>query len=57
MDNVRNYQGNYLLKTESWDSGIHDFTSLLNSGLLAPETKVFIFYFPVDTLAYVMDCR
>ena len=34
-------------------TGSYDFTELLNSG----DTKVFIFYFSVDTLEYVMDGR
>ena len=57
MDNVRNYPGNYLLKTEKYVEllGVTILWHFLIEVCWAHDTIVFIFYFPVDTLAYVMD--
>ena len=59
MDNVRNNQGNYLLKTDRCVKllGLMILRHFLIAVCWATDTKVFIFYFPVDTLAYVMDGR
>ena len=51
MDNVRNYPGKLSFKTEKYVKLLG--VMILNSW--AHDTKVFIFNFPVDTLAYVMD--
>ena len=57
MDNVRKYPGNYLLKTEKYVKllGVMILRHFLIAVCWAHDTKVFIFYFPLDTLAYVMD--
>ena len=59
MDNVRNYQGNYLLKTEMYVKllGVMILRHFIIAVCWALDTKLFIFYFLVDMLAYVMDGR
>ena len=50
MDNVRNYPGNYLLKTEKFVKllGVMILWHFLIEVCWAHDTKVFIFYFPCE---------
>ena len=59
MDNVRNSLGNYLLKTEKYVKllGVMILWHFLITVCWAHDTKVYIFYFPLDTLAYMMGGR
>ena len=57
MDNLRNYLGNYLFQTEKYVKllGVMILWHFLIEVCWAHGTKGLIFYFPVDTLAYVMN--